>query len=79
MSDLEIKLHQAQQQVELLNKTIEQNEEAKSANIKSLEQDKLELQQSNQELNEVLISKNDEIEKLKRLQFDVENKILNTD
>lgn len=79
MSDLEIKLHQAQQQVELLNKTIEQNEEAKSANIKSLEQDKLELQQSNQELNEVLISKNDEIEKLKRLQFDLENKILNTD
>lgn len=79
MSDLEIKLHQAQQQVELLNKTIQQNEEAKSANIKSLEQDKLELQQSNQELNEVLISKNDEIEKLKRLQFDLENKILNTD
>ena len=75
ISDLEVKLHHSNCELDQLkaNKTAENN------HLEFIEQERMELQKMNQDLSRTIIQKNEEIDGLKKCEFELETKLVTTD
>lgn len=79
IAGLELKLHRSQIELENIKDALQAEKHLKKTNYELIELENHDLQKANVDLNRVINEKNSEIERLKKLQFELENKLLNTD